>query len=93
MTIMMHFHQSQYRDFKAYYTDHVRKQLRAEFPELVCYARFVARRYWVLWWLTCEVYTEVAKTFLLLLQHLWHQFRPHSLPKLISEWAMFMEVN
>ena len=42
MTIIIHFHQSHYRDFKAYYTDHVCKYLRSEFPNLVSYERFVA---------------------------------------------------
>ena len=42
MTILIHFHQSHYRDFKAYYTDQVCKHLRSEFPKLVCYERFVA---------------------------------------------------
>jgi len=42
MTIIIHFHQSHYRDFKAYYTNHVCKQLHSEFPNLVCYERFVA---------------------------------------------------
>lgn len=41
MTIMIHFHQSHYRDFKAYYTRHVMKHLRSEFPNLVSYNRFV----------------------------------------------------
>ena len=41
MTIMIHFHQSPYRDFKAYYLEHVLKHLRAEFPGLVSYNRFV----------------------------------------------------
>lgn len=41
MTIMIHFHQSHYRDFKAYYTQHVLKHLAAEFPHLVSYNRFV----------------------------------------------------
>jgi len=41
MTIMIHFHQSHYRDFKAYYLEHVLKHLRAEFPGLVSYSRFV----------------------------------------------------
>lgn len=41
MTILIHFHQSHYRDFKTYYTDHVCKHLRNEFPKLVSYARFV----------------------------------------------------
>lgn len=41
MTIIIHFHQSHYRDFKTYYTDHVCQHLRAEFPNLVSYERFV----------------------------------------------------
>lgn len=41
MTIIIHFHQSRYRDFKAYYTQYVRVHLRAEFPNLVSYTRFV----------------------------------------------------
>ncbi len=41
MTLIIHFHQSHYRDFKAYYTQHVLGHLRAEFPGLVSYTRFV----------------------------------------------------
>ena len=41
MTIMIHFHQSGYRDFKHYYTRHVQPHLRKAFPELVSYSRFV----------------------------------------------------
>lgn len=41
MTIVIHFHQSGYRHFKDYYTDHVRTHLRGEFPQLVSYSRFV----------------------------------------------------
>ena len=41
MTIIIHFHQSHYRDFKAYYTEHVMAHLRSEFPNLVSYNRFV----------------------------------------------------
>ena len=41
MTILIHFHQSHYRDFKTYYTDHVCKHLRNEFPRLISYERFV----------------------------------------------------
>lgn len=41
MTILIHFHQSHYRDFKAYYCDYVRGYLRQEFPGLVSYQRFV----------------------------------------------------
>jgi hypothetical protein len=42
MTILIHFHQSHYRTFKAYYTDHVQVHLSSEFPHLVSYSRFVA---------------------------------------------------
>jgi hypothetical protein len=42
MTILIHFHQSHYRTFKAYYTEHVQVHLTGEFPHLVSYARFVA---------------------------------------------------
>lgn len=41
MTILILFHRSHYRDFKAYYNEHVRKQWRVEFPGLVSYTRFV----------------------------------------------------
>jgi len=41
MTIVIHFHQSHYRNFKAYYKEYVVKQLRSEFPNLVSYTRFV----------------------------------------------------
>ena len=41
MTILICFHRSHYRDFKAYYTQHVSKHMRSEFPALVSYTRFV----------------------------------------------------
>ena len=41
MTILIHFHQSHYRNFKAYYCEHVVPHLRREFPGLVSYTRFV----------------------------------------------------
>ena len=41
MSVLIHFHQSHYRDFKACYTQHVCKHIRSEFPALVSYARFV----------------------------------------------------
>jgi hypothetical protein len=41
MTIIIHFHQSHYRDFKTYYTEHVCQHLCKEFPHLVSYQRFV----------------------------------------------------
>ncbi len=41
MTIMIYFHQSHYRNFKAYYIRHISDQLNSEFPDLVSYNRFV----------------------------------------------------
>jgi hypothetical protein len=41
MTILILFHQSHYRTFKAFYTEHVCVDLRNEFPSLVSYTRFV----------------------------------------------------
>ena len=41
MTIIIHFHQSNYRNFKAYYIEYVQEHLRSEFPDLVSYNRFV----------------------------------------------------
>ena len=42
MTILILFQQSGYRTFKGFYTHYVQTQLRAEFPQLVSYSRFVA---------------------------------------------------
>lgn len=41
MTILVHFHQSQYRCFKAYYLNEVCRHLRGEFPGLPGYTRVV----------------------------------------------------
>ncbi len=41
MTIVIHFHQQGYRDFKHYYQKHVCEHLTREFPRLVSYGRFV----------------------------------------------------
>jgi hypothetical protein len=35
MTILIHFHQSHYRNFKAYYSEHVLGYLPNEFPGLL----------------------------------------------------------
>lgn len=52
MTIVIHFHQSGYRHFKAYYVEHGQAHLQAEFPHLVSYSRFVTlmQRVVVLLW-------------------------------------------
>lgn len=41
MTIIIYFHQSQHRNFNAYYTEHVCRHVREEFPNLVGCKRFV----------------------------------------------------
>jgi hypothetical protein len=41
MTIVIHFHQKRFRDFKTYYTEYVAVHLQAEFPKLVSYNRFI----------------------------------------------------
>lgn len=42
MTLVIHFHQSGYRNFKMYYQQYVQSHLSAEFPDLVSYSRFVS---------------------------------------------------
>lgn len=41
MTILIVFHQSHYRHFKAFYSEYVQVHLQNEFPALVSYGRFV----------------------------------------------------
>lgn len=41
MTIVIHFHQKRFRDFKTYYTDYVATHLRVEFPTLLSYTRLI----------------------------------------------------
>jgi hypothetical protein len=41
ITIIIHFHRSNYRTFKVYYKEHVWKHLIAEIPKRVSYSRFV----------------------------------------------------
>lgn len=41
MTILVHFHQSHYKEFKHYYVDYVQTRLQNDFPDLVSYNRFV----------------------------------------------------
>ena len=42
MTILICFHQAQYRNFKAFYLLHLGRHCRGEFPDLLSYTRFVA---------------------------------------------------
>jgi hypothetical protein len=41
MTLVIHFHQVRFRDFKTYYLGYVRQHLARDFPHLVSYNRFV----------------------------------------------------
>lgn len=41
MTLLIVFHHSHYRTFKAFYTTHVLRHWRPEVPGLVSYSRFV----------------------------------------------------
>lgn len=41
MTILVYYHYSHYNCFKHYYKDCVQKQLKADFPDLVSYNRFI----------------------------------------------------
>ena len=61
VTIMIHFHQSQYRTFKAYYQEHVAVYLRGEFPRLISYGRFVQRMPRLLGWLCLYLFNRFGK--------------------------------
>ena len=41
MTLIILFHRSNYRDFKHFYLDYVSRHLRADFPSLLSYTRFL----------------------------------------------------
>jgi hypothetical protein len=60
LTIMIHFHQSQYRNFKAYYQQHVQEYLQAEFPNLISYGRFVQRMPRLLGWLCVYLFSRLG---------------------------------
>lgn len=60
MTIIIYFHMSRYRDFKAYYTQYVMKHLQGEFPHLVSYARFVELMPQTLWPLCLYLKTRLG---------------------------------
>ena len=61
LTIMIHFHQSQYRTFKAYYQEHVQVYLRTEFPQLISYGRFVQRMPRLLGWLCLYLFSRFGR--------------------------------
>jgi hypothetical protein len=41
LTIVVHFHQQGYRNFKTYYLGYIGRHLRAEFPQQLSYTRFI----------------------------------------------------
>lgn len=61
MTILILFQQSGYRTFKGFYTQYVQTQLRAEFPQLVSYPRFVALMPRVLLPLAVYLHTQLGQ--------------------------------
>jgi hypothetical protein len=61
MTILILFQQSDYRTFKHFYTEHVQTHLRAEFPGLVSYTRFVALMPRVLLPLVVYLHTQLGQ--------------------------------
>ncbi len=62
VTLLIHFHQSHYRDFKAYYNDYVCQQLRGEFPGLVSYTRFVELMPTALGTMTLYLFSRLGQT-------------------------------
>ena len=60
MTLLVNFHQSQYRTFKDYYLKHVCLYLRWAFPKLVSYNRFVALMSEALFPLSVYLYTRLG---------------------------------
>ena len=60
MTILIAFHQSNYRTFKHFYQKHVCVYYRAEFPQLVSYSRFVQLKKEVLRLLTFYLSTHAG---------------------------------
>jgi hypothetical protein len=61
MTIMILFHQSHYRTFKAFYTEYVQRHLRSEFPVLVSYHHFVELMPTLLVPLTAYLHTQFGR--------------------------------
>jgi len=61
MTILILFQTSHYRTFKAYYTEYVQVHLRAEFPQLVSYSRFVELMPSVLLPLVAYLHTQMGR--------------------------------
>ncbi len=61
MTIVVHFHQSNYRCFKHYYQKHVQKYLKDYPPDLISYNRFIEVKKFALIPLICYLNSRKAK--------------------------------
>ena len=61
MTIVILFHQSHYRTFKAYYIEYVQRHLCSEFPTLVSYQRFIELMPTVLVPLVAYLHTQLGR--------------------------------
>lgn len=61
MTVIILFHISGYRNFKGYYTEHVMKHLKPEFPGLVSYNRFTELMQSALLPLCCYLQTRKGR--------------------------------
>src|SRR5205823_8680437 len=61
MTIVILFHQSHYRTFKAYYTEYVQCHLHSEFPTLVSSQRFVELMPTILVPLVAYLHTQLGR--------------------------------
>ena len=61
MTILVLFHLSGYRNFKAFYTQHVMKQMAGAFPRLTSYNRFVELQRDALVPLWCYLHTRFGE--------------------------------
>ena len=61
MTLLIAFHQSNYRTFKHFYEKHVCVYWSAEFPHLVSYSRFVGLKKEVLTLLTLYLHTNLGE--------------------------------
>ena len=61
MTVVIWFHQSYYRTFKAYYIDYVECHLRSEFPTRLRYQRFVELMLAVFVKLVAYLHTQLGR--------------------------------
>lgn len=61
ITIMIHFHQSHYRDFKNYYLHYVCRHLKSYFPNILSYSRFIALTADIVIPMSCYLTSKLGK--------------------------------